>query len=50
MFPGAYGQVIRGEFIEIEYTLSVVNVYTLITGYSIRVEEQVSGTSCTHVL
>ncbi len=50
MFTSAYCQGIRGEFIDLEYTQSAVNVDTLITEYSKRVEEQDNGTSYTHIL
>jgi hypothetical protein len=50
MFPSAYWQSIRGEFIELEYTPSIVNVDTLVIGYSKRVEEQDNDASCTHIL
>jgi hypothetical protein len=50
MFPSAYCQGIRGEFIELEYTPSTVDVDTLVTEYSKRIEEQNNGRSHTHVL
>ena len=50
MFPSAYCQGIRGEFIDPGYTPSAVNVDTLITEYSKRVEKQVNGRSYSHIL
>ena len=50
MFFSAYCEGIRGEFIDVEYSISTVDVDTLVTEYSKRVEEQDNGTSYTHVL
>ena len=50
MFPCAYCQVIRGEFIQLKYTRSTVNVDIVVTEHSKRVEEQDDSTSYSHIL
>ena len=49
MFLSAYCQIICGEFLELEYTPTVI-VDALVTGYSRRVEAQDNGTSYSHIL
>ena len=50
MFPDAYCQGIRGEFIQLEYTPSAVNVDAVAKEHSKRVEEQDNRRSYSHIL